>query len=110
MSAVSNYDNFMANSGAGLDAAGRRVYGSHIQYGSDPRSFAKDQMTEAQLRQAATYEDPGLMRLRELIEENKQLRQSLGVGPGTTRLPVYPAEGGKGTTSYDFSYRQGSDK
>lgn len=69
-------NDFLAGSGAGFDAAGRRVYtGEHMLYGG-PRDRAATQAVQGQLESAAMNEDEASFMIRKLLDELSRNRSN----------------------------------
>lgn len=97
MGAIDNFNNYIANVGAGYDAAGRMSFagGAGNMYAS-PNETANMQRTLAQLKQNAAAEDQQGMLIRDLLDQLQ-----LAKGYGTVRLPVFPLVPG-GNTSVQY--------
>lgn len=100
MSAIDNFNNYIANVGAGYDAAGRLSFagGAGNMYAS-PNETANMQNTLAKLKQNAMAEDPRGMLIRDLLDQLDIARNR-----GTVRVPVFPLAAG-GNTSIQYHGR-----
>jgi len=102
MSAVDDYNRFLAESGAGYDAAGRVNYtGPNYMY-MGPRQFAETDAVRKQLELRAFQAQPAEMRIRQLMDQLEQQRIASGMGPGTIRLA--PQELATGNSSQTMTY------
>ena len=103
MSAVDNYNRFIAGRGAGYDAAGRQTFNNPIDpYSNDPRTGNREATTLKQLELAAFQAQPAEMRIRQLMDQLQQQRMAMGMGPGTIRLA--PQELATGNSSQEMTY------
>ena len=104
MSAVDNYNRFIASRGAGYDAAGRLNFNNPIDpYANDPRTFAKEAATLKDLELAAFQAQPAEMRIRQLMDQLEQQRIAMGMGPGTIRMATQQLAAGDGNQSLTYS-------
>lgn len=78
---------FLANSGAGLDAAGRPVYsGSGMMY-MGPGEFARTQQVHSGLEQDAMRDDPQGNMIRRLLDQLKMRSLPGNIGFTPPDLP-----------------------
>ena len=104
MSAVDNYNRFIAGRGVGYDAAGRLNFNNPIDpYSNDPRTFAKDAATLKDLELAAFQAQPAEMRIRQLMDQLEQQRIAMGMGPGTIRLAPQQLAAGDGNQTMTYA-------
>lgn len=104
MSAVDNYNRFIAGRGVGYDAAGRLNFNNPIDpYANDPRTFAKEAATLRELERKAFDSQPAEMRIRQLLDQLEQQRLAMGMGPGTIRLATQPLATGNASMSINYS-------
>ena len=95
---------FIANAGAGMDAAGRPVYtGPGMMY-MGPGEFSRTQAVHAGLEADAMRDDPAGNTIRKLLDQLQ--RRDL---PGNVRLPVFPLAGG-GNTTLSMQYHNGAPR
>jgi hypothetical protein len=81
---------FIANSGAGVDAAGRPVYSGPGMMYMGPGEFSRTQQVHNQLKADAASSDPQGHLIRELLDKLNEKSMA-----GKANIPVYPiAPGG----------------
>lgn len=90
---------FIANSGAGLDAAGRPVYSGPGMMYMGPGEFSRTQQVHAGLEQDAMRDDPQGNMIRRLLDQLS--RQSMA---GKANIPVYPMPA-QGNQTYSVNER-----
>lgn len=88
-------NSFLANYGAGLNAAGGRVYSAPDAMYAGPREQASMMQTHDKLKAAAAADDPYGNMIRDLLDQANRASK-----PGTVALPVFPLATGSASHSY----------
>lgn len=100
-------NDFIANTGAGFDAAGRRVYSGPFHMYGGPGDRAATMQTHAQLMNAAQMEDEESALIRKLLDDLAQSRaRSMNYfNPYLSESQRPVASNGSRAISIDNSYR-----
>jgi hypothetical protein len=91
-------NNFIARSGAGMDAAGRTVYSGPGMLYAGPGEFARTQQVHNQLMADESKDDPETAMIRQLLDQLKMRNL-----PGRASIPVYPVA----TGNVSYSHQEG---
>ena len=90
---------FIANSGAGVDAAGRPVYSGPGMMYMGPGEFSRTQQVHSGLEADAMRSDPSGNTIRKLLDQLQQKNL-----PGNVQLPVFPiSPAGDFTIQHSFN-------